>query len=150
MSGGMVSADLQSIEVSTVDTRVGVIMRNLLLDRLTPDGAPISPLYRLVVRSTERQVGSGVRIDASVTRFNYRLIARYQLLAQPGGALLYSDSSTSVVAYDVVDSQFATVVSRKDAQERAAADVSDNIRLSLALYFQRRDTEPDVDVSSAE
>ncbi len=150
ITGSVVSEELQSVKVETVNSRTGVIMRNLLLDRLTPDGAPGSTRYRLYVRLLERQVGSGVRVDASITRFNYRLIARYQLIEQSSGKVLHSDSNESVVAYDVVDSQFATVISREDAQERAAADVSDNIKLSLALYFQRRGTEAETDVSSAQ
>ena len=38
--GGVVSEELQSIKVETVDSRTGVVMRNLLLDRLTPKIRP--------------------------------------------------------------------------------------------------------------
>ncbi len=148
--GGLVSTELQSIKVGIMDSRTGIVMRNYLLDRLNPDGAPGSPRYRLSVRLREGRFGSGVRVDASVTRFNYRLIARYDLIEQSSGRVLYSDASESIVAYDVVNSQFATLISREDAQERAAVDVSDNIKLNLALYFQRRGTEPNINVSRAD
>lgn len=148
--GAPVSAELQSIEIGTLESRHGVIMRNHLLDRLTPGGAPASPRYRLLVRLRESRFGSGIRVDASVTRFNYRLIARYDLIEQSSGTVLYSDASESIVAYDVVNSQFATLISREDAQERAAADVSDNIKLNLALYFQRRGAESHVSAGRAD
>jgi hypothetical protein len=38
----------------------------------------------------------------------------------------------------VNSSQFATVISRQDAQERALTEISKDIRLRLALFFEEQ------------
>ena len=133
-----VSTELRSIQIEQLNTLLGVELRNQLIDGLTPDGEPAAARYRLALDLADRRQELGVRIDASATRYNFILSATYSLVELASGNVVYTGSSASTVAYDVVDSQFATVYSRLDAESRAAQELSDEIRLRLALFFDSR------------
>ena len=51
--------------------------------------------------------------------------------------MVFSGQSNSVNSYNIVDSQFATFISERDARERALRELSEDIRLRLATYFAR-------------
>jgi LPS-assembly lipoprotein len=136
-----VSADMQSISITPMSSLIGVELRNHLLDRLTPSGEPASPRYRLDVKLSSRRQEVAVRLDASATRYNYHLTANYNLIDTATGETVYTGSDVSTVAYDVVDSQFATVYARSDAESRATEDLSEQIRLRLALFFDSQSTK---------
>ncbi len=150
---GHTSQALRSIAVDPINTKIGAQVRNNLIDRLTPEGSPATTRYNLKVKLSESVVGVGVRLDASVTRYNYQLVAQYRLIDQKTQQPIFSNSSRSLVAYDVVQSQFATIIARQNAQERAAESISEDITLRLALFFDdesrfagQPDTEQDADV----
>ncbi len=132
---GRAQEHLETIAIDPINTKLGVMVRNNLLDRLTPGGAPDVPRYQLKLGLREQRIGVGVRLDASVTRFNYLLITNYNLIDQDTQKTVFASSSRSQVAYDVVRSQFATVIAEQDAIKRAARDVSEEITLRLALFF---------------
>jgi len=129
---------LEKIRVSGASTKTDAVFRNFLLDRIAPAGAPDKYEYELGFRLDERQIGSGVRIDASVTRFNLQLSASYQVKDAKTRDVVYSGNSRSVVAYDVLRSQFATVIERENARERAAREIANDIVLRLSLFFERQ------------
>ena len=137
-SSAQATASLEKIRVAGAATKTDAQVRNFLLDRIAPAGPAGKYEYDLSFRLTERQVGSGVRIDASVTRFNLQLTASYQLKDAKNRDVVYSGSSRAVVAYDVLRSQFATVVGREDARERAAREIANDIVLRLSLFFDRQ------------
>ena len=136
-----VTADLESVSVDPMRSQIGVELRNHLIDRLTPTGQRGSARYRLAVEIEETRLGAAVRLDASITRYNYRLTANYQLIDAETGDILFAGSSFSDVPYDVVESQLATVYSRFDAESRAAEAVSEDIKIRLALFFDSHRTE---------
>ncbi len=132
---GRAQEQLETVSIAQLNTKLGVMVRNNLLDRLSPGGAPANPRYRLELGLREQTIGVGVRLDASVTRFNYLLMSDYKLVDKETREIVFTSSSRSQVAYDVVRSQFATVIAKQDAQKRAARDVSEDITLRLALFF---------------
>ena len=71
--------ELSQITVTPVDNRISHGLRNALLDRLTPNGEPPFPQYRLDFELIEQREGVAIQEDASVTRFNYRLNVTYEL-----------------------------------------------------------------------
>lgn len=137
-SNAQTTTSLEKIRVTGASTKADAVFRNFLLDRIAPAGAPDKYEYELGFRLDERQVGSGVRIDASVTRFNLQLTASYQLKDSKTRDVIYSGSSRSIVAYDVLRSQFATVIERESSRERAARELANNIVLRLSLFFERQ------------
>ncbi len=136
-----VTAALESVSVDPIRSLVGAELRNYLIDRLTPTGQSASARYRLAINIGETRVGGGVRLDASVTRYSYRLTAKYQLIDAQNGDVIYAGTSFSDVPYDVVESQFATVYAQFDAESRAAETISEDIKIRLALFFDSQRTE---------
>ncbi len=137
--GVRTDAELQQIQVIPIESsRTGHDIYNALIDRLSPYGEPDDPDYQLRIRLNERREGVAIERDASITRYNYRLLAEYSLLDVRTGNVIHEGRSRSIASYNVVESQFATLVARRDAEERAAMELSEDIKLRLAIFFDRQ------------
>ncbi len=114
---------------------VGFETRNQIIDLLgTTSGSAAK--YQLSVNLRGARRGLAVQSDASVTRFNYVLRGTYKLVDSASGKTLLSGTSSAFSAYNVVDSEFATVTARRDAEFRAARNIAEDLKLQLALYFK--------------
>ena len=140
-----VSQKLSAIQIGPAATTRELALKNFLLDRLTPGGPAAKNDFQLQYRLREGNIGGAVRIDRSVTRYNYRLTAIYKLLRKDTGKIIHDGKSQSIVAYDVVDSQFATVISRENAQKRAAREVANDIVLRLSLFMDSYDPNAQIE-----
>lgn len=136
-AGPAVQAELAAIAVDVKDSRLERLVYSSLLDELTPLGAPAVPAYHLEVSLEAIRTGVGFEEDDSVTRFNFQLIGTWRLIDADSRKVLFQSASRSIAAYNVVTSQFATLTAEKDAEERAAVDLSRDIRLQLSLHFRQ-------------
>lgn len=134
--GAGLVAEFSTIEVSPIAERVGQVVRNGLMDRLTPDGPPGTPVYRLQVTLSETREGFGFRPDEAITRENLRLDAAYSLLRTADGAEVLKGSARSNLAYDIVQSDFANFSAHQDAQRRTAEQVVNIIVVRLGIFLQ--------------
>lgn len=135
-SGG-VRGDLAAIRIATIAERGGQVLRNALLDHLTPEGEPGQPLYQLVVTRSESEETPLRRLDEVAMLQILRVSASWSL-RDPSGATLTSGVSRTLARFDLTRSQPATEAARQNARERAARDLAEDIRVKLALYFRRR------------
>lgn len=133
-----VSAEMALIEIRPIDDRIGLILRNELLDLLTPLGTPAQPRYVLAVNLAEARQGLAVERDATVTRFNLTLNADFRLLDAGSRQPLNSGTARSTAAFSVLRADFANVIAERDAEERAARVVAEEIATRLSVYFARR------------
>jgi LPS-assembly lipoprotein len=125
-----------AIQVAPIADRVGQVVRNGLMDRLTPHGQPGAPLYRLQVTLGETREGFGFRPDEAITRENLRLDATYRLLRTADGEMVLEGSARSNLAYDIVQSDFANFSARQDARRRTAEQVINIIVVRLGLFLK--------------
>ncbi|MBI1210263.1 MAG: hypothetical protein GC190_02270 [Alphaproteobacteria bacterium] len=128
----------QQVLVEPIQGRQGVHLRNQLMDAFTPGGTPSNAAYRLSIRLEEQKEGLAIQQDTRITRYNYNLTAKYELKDAVSGRILDHGISRAIAPYNVVDSQFATLSAERDAQERAAREVGEDIRIRLGLYFEQR------------
>jgi LPS-assembly lipoprotein len=135
-AGGPVTDELAGILVFPIADRTGQQMHNLLRDRLTPLGQPAEPQFGLRVRMTETLENLGIREDATATRANLTMKAEYSLIDWQDKAVLFKGRSSSTNSYDILDSQFATQVAEDDARKRALKQLSDEVKVRLAVYFK--------------
>jgi hypothetical protein len=84
------------------------------------------------------QEGLAIQENTQITRYNYTLTARYELRDAVSNEVLDKGTARAIAAYNVVDSQFGTQSAERDAQERAAREVGEDIRLRIGLYFENR------------
>lgn len=131
-------AYFSQVFVEPIPGRQGVHLRNQMMDALTPAGTPSSAAYRLSIKLEDLKEGLGIKEDTQITRYNYTLTAKYELKDAVTGEILDKGTTRAIAAYNVVDSQFATQSAERDAQERAAREVGEDVRIRLGLYFEKR------------
>lgn len=135
--GTMAADQLRRIQLDTRNDRIDYLVRTNLIKGLQIQYADAPPAYTLRVRMRDRREGVAVERDTSITRFNYELRAQFALSDLDTGTVLFEGRTRSVAAYNVVDNQFATLSAQRDAEERAAQAISDDIKLQVAIYFDR-------------
>ena len=134
---GSVPSELSHIEVSKIDGRVGVELRNTLIDRFSARDSGQRAKYRLDIRLGQRKEGLAIQQDESVTRFNYKLLGSFNLVDVEHNTIVLSDSAQSSAAFNVIQSEFATLSAERNAEDRAARDLAGEITTRIALYFKR-------------
>lgn len=135
-TGGVaVRQSFNTISIAPIPDRVGQLVRNQLIDALTPQGQPRDPAYVLAVTLTQTKQGVAFRSDEQVTRLNFTLEARFVLREFVGGAFVTQGNTRSVAAFNIVRSEFANIAAEADAQQRAARQVANSIALWLGVHF---------------
>jgi len=136
---------LNAIEVAPINTpsgtriaRVSVGVRNELIYDLTGGSGGISPMHRLDVKLTANQIQ--VIVDINTARpdvENYGIDATYTLTELATGKVVVSGQTFSRVSYNIPgqEQRFAGDRGLRDAENRAAKVIADNIRSRLASYF---------------
>jgi LPS-assembly lipoprotein len=137
-----VDAALNEIRINPIKDRVGQQLHNYLLDRLNSRGAPRHPRYILVVSASVSKTELGIERDETATRAKLSLTANFALHGAADRAVVFSGSSQSTNSFNIVDSDFATLSAEKDAIDRAARMVSEDIKTRLGLYLNRIGGQP--------
>ena len=137
-SVGTVDAQLAEVKIAEIPDRIGQQVHNYLLDRINRKGAPAAPVYLLAVTLQIDKTNLGILRDETATRAKLVLSADVVLSEIETGKILLKRSTRSANSYNIVDSAVATRSAELDAIDRAAREVSEEIRVLLALYFRRR------------
>jgi len=119
-------------------SRVGVNVRNELMYQLTGGGAAAATNYRLDIRLTATNLQ--VFVDVTTGRpdiQNYGIDAAYTLTDITNGKRVVTSTTFSRVSYNIPGQlqRFAGDRGMRDAEDRAAKVIAENIRLRLASYF---------------
>lgn len=130
-SSGEVARGLAGVEVAPIAGREGWLVRNALLDRLSPNGTQSAPVYRLEIVLDDQLEGLGLLTDDTIGRERRTLRARYQLVDIASGNVLIDASAGSDAGIDVVSSEYATIAAENTALENLAREVADQIMVRL-------------------
>ena len=136
MYGSNTGPAMASIYVEPIAERDGFELRNALIDDLQSDGEEHGKAYHLKVVLNEAPQGIALQNDATITRYNNALTARYTL-SDAQGKVLTSGTQTQMSAYNVVQSPYATLVASQDSSKHAAQDIAEHIHLDLGVWFQK-------------
>lgn len=118
--------------------RVGVEMRDQLLFDLTGGGPQNSPAYRLDIQLSSTQLQVIVDINSARPEIqNYGIDATYTLIDNATGKPVIKGTTFSRVSYNIPGQlqRFAGDRGLRDAENRAAKVIADNIRSRLTSYF---------------
>lgn len=135
--GPSLQPQLASIYVENVGEREGYELRNTLIDLLGSNGRQAGKRYRLTVSLNQTARGVALRNDATITRYNETLDASY-VLTDMAGNTVTSGNQTSLSAYNVAASPYATLSAQRDSGKRAAQDIAQRIQVELAAFFRQR------------
>jgi LPS-assembly lipoprotein len=133
--GGTAGAELAKIRIANIPDRTGQYLRNALIDRMQPQG-PSEAAYRLEISLLEQQVNLGIQQDATATRGQLRYTGTYVLRDGQGKELLREGFRASP-SFNIIESEFGTILSSEDARERGLKEIADDITSRLAMYFTR-------------
>ena len=127
---------LHSISVGPIEGQSGWLLRNKLVDRLSPGGNQAA-VYRLDVVLDDNITGFGIRGDRAATRERRTLRARFQLVSLTTGTVVLDATAGSDAGIDVVSSEYATVAAEQTALEQLSDVLADQIVARLGLFAAR-------------
>ena len=133
-------ADLADVRINPIRDRVGQLLRNALVQRITPKGEPGDPIYTLKIILSENAGDLGYRKDTFATLGSLTLQAT--VLLQASRTTLISDTASTVVTFDYLGPRYASVSMERDAEERAVTQLADDIRSRVALAIARYKANP--------
>ena len=129
--------ELSAIKITPIKDRSGQILRNYLLNDLTPRGEPQKPRYTLRVTLTESIQNLGIQKDETATRANLINTVDYKLTRKVDGADIYSGISLSTSSYDILTNQFANLAAEQDARNHNLKRLSEEIKLNLSFSLSK-------------
>jgi len=136
-ASGLQNVDLLRL---TASTEIEPFVRKAFARRAGAD--PSGAEYELIVNAKERAERLAVQIDASVTRYNYRLIGDYVLVHRKTGERI-SGRGEAIASFNVVSSQYSTLFAEKAAREKAAtslvAEIERDLLLKIAAQSEAKD-----------
>lgn len=126
--------EMAKIKIEPVADRFGQLVRNNLLDSLTPKGTPSDPTYRLYVELKKKTVtDQALRRDITASRKRVQYYVVYEMTKD--GETLFKNDSTAFVSYDIMSNPYSTTFAEKKTEENAAKIISDDIILRIGAYF---------------
>jgi LPS-assembly lipoprotein len=141
--GPGVAANFSTVYIPPIELEgAGYELRNDLLDGMQAKSVPQGTLYDLKINLRDRNQPIAIQNqtvgalkEVEITRYNYTLIADYQLIERKTQKILTKGTESSLSAYDVVASPYATVAAQKSAQANTAQDIAQDLQLRLGVFF---------------
>ena len=128
-----VAEALASVSIPAPDSRLTQIIRNDLLSSMRPAGSDAQDRYKLVLVDSTKVSDVIDKSQPHATRQSVNISVEFQL--SQGQAIVYSGKSFSQISYDQLNEPFADTQAKQNAFERAAHELSGDIRTRLAAYF---------------
>ncbi|MCB1423963.1 MAG: hypothetical protein KDJ69_16185 [Nitratireductor sp.] len=129
---------LSSLSVAEVDSRVEQQVRNHLIFLLSGGAAPLNPSHevRIRVSSNSRvlaaRVKSGQSSQIGNTAGSVELTASYEIYDFASKEIVHRGSRFASAAYDKTSQSFASERAARDAENRAAREVAEQLRFAIA------------------
>jgi LPS-assembly lipoprotein len=133
---------LSTVAVEPVSTRVSQEVRNQLIFLMSGGaGEPADPRFTVKLNIIERDsaattVPVGTNED-SPTSAIYSIDVAYNIMDASSGLAISAGRRTISSAYDVPRQEFAALRARRDAQNRAAREIAELLRLAIAQDLSR-------------
>lgn len=132
-----IADQMSQIKIVVTGERLGQLIKNNLLDLLTPRGVPAKPKYYLYVTPEKvNEYDQALRRDITATRKRIDYRVGYHMI-ENGEEVLKGDT-VSYVGYDILDNPYSTTISRKKVREDAAKIMANDIALRLGAFFNAR------------
>ena len=125
-----------AIEIASIESRRGQKLRNRLQDRLTPDGQPSEPLYKLIITINVTRNDVVILKDATSTFAKITLRAQYRLKNLNKAQIVTSGTTVATTGFNITQSEYVNIQAENGAQSRLAEQISMNIEKLLALFLK--------------
>jgi LPS-assembly lipoprotein len=135
LGGAGVQEKLAQVETAPIPGRVGQRIRNEMIFQSTGGGNAQPPAYRLEVAIREGTTSTLVRSDGDAQSRIYSIDASFQLIRLADKAVVLKGNSHGQAAYERFTSIYSNVRAQKDAEDRAAKSVGEELKSRLAAYL---------------
>ena len=131
---------LRDVEIAEIDGRIGQEIRNDIIFELTGGGGnPVGAPFRLSLSVSTSSQSSIIDPLTGVSRVDTVAVnVRYYLFDVAAKKQVLTDSALARVSVDRSLQRFARVRGVRDAENRAAQAIAQQIRSRLATYFLTR------------
>lgn len=132
--------ELSHIKITQIKERIGQVMRNELLNLMTPQGQPASPRYTLSVNLNTVKTETAVRKDGTTQRNTTTVTANVQLYSNDLHEMIYTDQFIQTSAYSVGEntavSAFPLIVSDEYAESNIVKALAQEIAFAISSYLK--------------
>ena len=141
-AGGVASARLASVEVKPASNRVGQEVRNHLIFMFgAGQGQPANPAYVLdLTTSARRSAATEVstrRVALVPTAGVMTVRSSFRLSDASTGTVISAGARTAQAAFDIPAQSFAALRAERNAQDRAAREVAEQLRLAIGQELEK-------------
>lgn len=137
-SGLQLTEVMKSVDITHIPGRVGQKVRNELIYGTTDGGYANDTVYKLDIALKESLRNTLVAKTGDPQGQVYELNAQFKLVRVKDNQVMFTGFSTANAAYDRAGtdgSVFADVRARRDAENRAARTIADNLKTRLAAFL---------------
>jgi len=135
-SGESLGEVMKAVDITTVPGRVGQRIRNELIFRTTGGGeAAIQSKYRLDIAIRESIMKTLVTREGDPQGEIYQLYSEYRLIRLTDNKVVLEGHSNARAAFDKVESVFADIRAKRDAEDRSARTIAEAIRTRVAAFL---------------
>ncbi len=131
-SGAAVTTKFAEVTIDPVDTRVAQVVRNKLIFDLDGGADPTTPLYRMTLIVTSAESALGVTPIETAPAYSLTVSATYEVTSLATGQIVLRGTSRGTASFDRITQEYANTRARIDAEDRAATQAADDIRIRLA------------------
>jgi len=125
---------MAGIRIGQIIDRNGQILRNDLVERLTPQGEPANPQYTLSVLLNESMAGLGQQTNSYATLGEMQVTATFTL-RDGDGKEGFVGTSVAVVSVNFLGPRYGSVAVERDAEARGLSQLADDMRDQIASYM---------------
>lgn len=136
---GQTAADLRAVEIVPIGQRLGHYLENELVFQFNGTGAHVTPHYKLVVTPSEGNSTPLVdTVTGLATASTVTTTANYELTSLETGKIVAHGTVFTTATYDRTSQRFSDMRAARDAEQRDARVLADQIRTQVAAALTSR------------
>jgi LPS-assembly lipoprotein len=136
LAGG--TSILDTVWIDIIPDANGVYLRNALIDRFYHNGMPADPKYQLHVTITEDSRNLAIKKNDTTSRAQLVIRASYTLKDRATDRILETAETRAVSSYNVLNSQYTTLVTQGEARNAALTELADKLTTRTAVLLEQK------------
>lgn len=132
---GSLSEKLAQVDIAPIPGRVGQQLRNELIFQARGGGNALPPEYRLEIAIRESVTSTLVQRSGDSRGQIYGLEASFKLIYLKDKKVILSGTSYGRAGFERFDSIFSNVRAQRDAENRAAGTVGNDLKSRLSAFL---------------
>ncbi len=123
------------LKIATIPNREGQILRNHLVDLLTPKNLSLKPKYTLEVKLTEVPLDLGILKDETVNRKQITVTADI-VLRDSKNKIIYEHTAIAINSFAILgQNYYADFVAEEYSKKEALRLLAEKIELLVSIYL---------------